>query len=41
MHGLPVVTVGPVGGNQHSANEWIEKKSYLELIEVLRKIVNA
>jgi len=39
MHGLPVVTVGPVGGNQHQANEWIEKKSYLELIEVLKRII--
>jgi len=40
MHGLPVVTVGPVGGNQHQANEWVTKKSYLELIEVLKKIVH-
>ena len=39
MRGLPVVTLGPVGGNQHTANEWVSKRSYLELIEVLKGIV--
>lgn len=39
MRGLPVVTVGPVGGNQHTADEWIEKQSYLTLIEVLKGII--
>lgn len=36
MHGVPVASVGPIGGGEHSANEWVSKRSYLELIEVLR-----
>jgi len=39
MRGLPVVTVGTVGGNQHTADEWIEKQSYLTLIEVLKGLM--
>lgn len=39
MNGFPVVTVGPVGGNQHSANEWVSKKSYLELIGIYKKMI--
>lgn len=29
--GLPVITIGPEGGNIHSANEWISKKSLKEI----------
>ncbi len=37
--GLPVVTIGPDGGNEHNPGEWVSKKSYLELIEVLKGII--
>lgn len=39
MKGLPVVSIGCVGGNEHSANEWVSKSSYLELIEVLKTFI--
>ena len=37
--GLPVVTVGVIGGNEHSANEWVSKQSYFDLIEVLSRFI--
>lgn len=37
--GLPVVTLGPVGGNEHSANEWVSKESYIQLIGHIRKFI--
>ena len=37
--GLPVATIGPVGDLDHSADEWVSKKSFLELIDVLRIII--
>lgn len=37
--GIPVVTIGPKGGNDHSANEWVSKSSYLELIDVIEDII--
>ncbi|MFH2105700.1 MAG: M20/M25/M40 family metallo-hydrolase [Candidatus Micrarchaeota archaeon] len=36
MQNLPVISYGPIGSNQHSADEWVSKKSYLELIQILR-----
>jgi acetylornithine deacetylase/succinyl-diaminopimelate desuccinylase-like protein len=36
MHGVPVASFGPIGGGEHSSGEWVSKKSYLELIEVLK-----
>jgi succinyl-diaminopimelate desuccinylase len=36
---LPVVTLGPVGGSEHNPGEWVSKKSYLELIEVLKALM--
>jgi acetylornithine deacetylase/succinyl-diaminopimelate desuccinylase-like protein len=36
MQNLPVISYGPIGSNQHSADEWVSKKSYLELIQVLK-----
>ena len=39
--GLPVVTIGAIGGNEHSANEWVSKKSYLELIDVLKTFLSS
>ena len=36
MQGIPVVSYGPIGEGEHSNGEWVSKKSYLELIEVLK-----
>lgn len=36
MQGIPVVCYGPIGDGEHSGGEWILKKSYLEMIEVLK-----
>jgi acetylornithine deacetylase/succinyl-diaminopimelate desuccinylase-like protein len=35
----PVITIGTKGANEHSANEWVSKKSYLDLIRVLRRFL--
>ncbi|MFH0884623.1 MAG: M20/M25/M40 family metallo-hydrolase [Candidatus Micrarchaeota archaeon] len=40
MQGVPVVSYGPVGGGEHSNGEWVSKKSYLELIEVLKAFIS-
>jgi len=37
--GIPVVTIPPIGGNEHSANEWVSKSSYSEMIRIFRKII--
>ncbi|MDO8554296.1 MAG: M20/M25/M40 family metallo-hydrolase [Candidatus Micrarchaeota archaeon] len=37
--GLPVVTIGSLGGNEHSADEWVSKQSYFDLIEILRNFI--
>jgi acetylornithine deacetylase/succinyl-diaminopimelate desuccinylase-like protein len=37
--GIPVISVAAEGGNEHAANEWVSKKSYLELIEIFKKTV--
>lgn len=34
--GIPMISIGPKGGNEHSANEWVSKSSYLQLIDVLK-----
>ncbi|VVC03808.1 [LysW]-lysine/[LysW]-ornithine hydrolase [Candidatus Bilamarchaeum dharawalense] len=39
--GVPMIVVGPSGANEHSANEWVSKKSYLELIEVLKAFIES
>ncbi|MDY0095506.1 MAG: M20/M25/M40 family metallo-hydrolase [Candidatus Vecturithrix sp.] len=31
---IPTVTVGPQGGNEHSANEWVSRSSLEQLVEV-------
>jgi len=36
MQGVPVASFGPIGGGEHSSDEWVSKKSYLELIDVLK-----
>ncbi|MBD3398346.1 M20/M25/M40 family metallo-hydrolase [Candidatus Micrarchaeota archaeon] len=37
--GVPVIDYGPVGANYHSADEWVSKQSYLDLIKVLRRFI--
>jgi acetylornithine deacetylase/succinyl-diaminopimelate desuccinylase-like protein len=39
MQGVPVVSYGPIGGGEHSNDEWVSKQSYLELIEVLKAFI--
>ncbi len=36
---LPVITIGPAGGNAHSADEFLYKQSYLDLIETYKLIL--
>lgn len=40
MQGVPVVTYGAIGGGEHTSEEWVSKKSYLEMIEVLKKFLS-
>ncbi len=40
MQGIPVISYGPIGEGEHSNNEWVSKKSYLELIEVLKAFLS-
>jgi len=37
--GIPVITIGPKGGDDHSPNEWLSKKSFLETIELYKEII--
>ena len=37
--GIPMISVSAEGGNEHSANEWVSKKSFLELIGIYKKII--
>jgi succinyl-diaminopimelate desuccinylase len=39
--GIPLVTLPPIGGNEHQADEWVSKKSYLEIIKVLRSFIRS
>jgi succinyl-diaminopimelate desuccinylase len=39
--GVPIIDYGPVGGNYHSADEWVSKSSYLDLIRVLRRFIHS
>jgi len=39
--GIPLVTLPPIGGNEHSADEWVSKNSYLEMIRVMRRFVRS
>ncbi|MEM4348007.1 MAG: M20/M25/M40 family metallo-hydrolase [Candidatus Anstonellaceae archaeon] len=36
---VPVISVGPLGANEHSANEWITKKSYLQLVRIFSDLM--
>ena len=37
--GVPLFSIGPIGGGEHSCDEWISKKSYLQLIDVIREFI--
>jgi acetylornithine deacetylase/succinyl-diaminopimelate desuccinylase-like protein len=39
--GVPVVSLAPIGGNEHSADEWVSKRSYLQMIRVLRRFIGS
>ena len=39
VEGMPVITMGPSGGEAHSCKEWLSKKDYLLLWEKMPKIV--
>ena len=38
--GIPVITVGPEGGNAHEANEWVSKKSLLTLEPFFKRLLS-
>lgn len=40
MQGVPVVTYGPIGGGEHTSMEWVSRKSYLEIIAVLKNFLS-
>lgn len=39
--GVPVITVGPFGGEAHSANEWVSKKSIEETDKIYTSVVQS
>ena len=41
MQGIPVISYGPIGEGEHSNGEWVSKRSYLELIDVLKAFLNS
>ncbi len=40
MQGIPVVTYGPIGGGEHTCEEWVSARSYLEMIDVIRNFLS-
>lgn len=38
--GIPVVTIGPSGGNAHEPNEWVSKESLLELESFFKILIS-
>ena len=39
VEGMPVITLGPLGGEAHSCSEWLSKKDYLLLWARMPKVV--
>ena len=39
VNNIPTVTVGPQGGNEHSANEWVSQRSLELLVNVYRDLM--
>ncbi len=40
MYGIPIASFGPIGDGEHSSAEWVSRKSYLELIAVLKNLIS-
>ncbi|MDE1851572.1 MAG: M20/M25/M40 family metallo-hydrolase [Candidatus Micrarchaeota archaeon] len=36
---VPIVTIGPTGGNEHSENEWVSRKSLKQLVGTYSRII--
>ncbi len=39
--GVEVIDLGPVGGNLHGSNEWVEKRSLLALVRIYQELPQA
>lgn len=39
INNIPTVTLGPQGGNEHTANEWVSKQSLAERIAIYRDVI--
>lgn len=39
--GMPMISVGPKGADEHTCNEWVSKSSYLTLIDVLKTFIKS
>ena len=39
--GVPVMSIGPMGGGEHTNLEWVSKKSYLLLVRILKDYVKS
>ncbi len=40
LNNIPTVTLGPQGGNEHTANEWVSKQSLEERIAIYRDLIS-
>lgn len=38
--GIPVISIGPIGGHDHTANEWVNLSSLRKTLIVYQKIIN-
>lgn len=38
-YGVPMISIGPRGGDEHTHKEWMSKSSYLQLIDILRTFI--
>jgi succinyl-diaminopimelate desuccinylase len=38
--GLPVMSISPLGGGEHTDSEWVSKSDYLRLIEILKGVIS-
>lgn len=39
--GIPMISIGPKGGDEHTSNEWLSKSSYLQLIDILKTFIKS
>lgn len=40
-YGIPTLGIGPIGGNAHSANEWVDLNSLSKLTDILMHFISA